>query len=281
MEVDFVNIKKLFSNDKLNKRKLAEFFDKKGFYIVLTLCVVVVIATAVFVTSRNMPSASVETDEKAVSSSKDSKLTLDASSKAVIPNTSAITTKDTSAKLVTDSAKGTTAKEADKSSNTASSDPKVATAPKAVQAPTVATKPIPADPNFTLPVFGQITFDFSKDKLTYSKTLDQWMTHNGVDIASDRGEKVKAVADSVVTDMKKDPRFGVTIILDHQNGYKTVYSNLADEEMVTMNQKLKQGDVIGSVGNSALFESAEAPHLHFEVWKNNLSVDPKLFLPKK
>ena len=51
--------------------------------------------------------------------------------------------------------------------------------------------------------------------------------------------------------------------------------------MVNPNQILKQGDIIGCVGNTALFESAEQSHLHFEVLKDNKPVNPEDYLPKK
>jgi len=138
-----------------------------------------------------------------------------------------------------------------------------------------------SDCKFVLPVMGEISFDYAMDRLVYSKTLEDWRTHSGVDLAADRGTNVKAAADGFISEVKNDPRFGITIIIDHQNGLKTVYSNLASDEVVTPNQKVKQGDVIGAIGNTALFESAEQPHLHFEVLMDNNPVDPKEYLPFK
>jgi murein DD-endopeptidase MepM/ murein hydrolase activator NlpD len=72
----------------------------------------------------------------------------------------------------------------------------------------------------------------------------------------------------------------VTVVIDHKNGLKSVYSNLATDDMVTSNQKIKQGEIIGSIGNTAVFESAEQSHLHFQVLKDNVIVDPTAYLPK-
>lgn len=261
-------MKKLFPENKLTKKGLVEFFDKKGFYIVLILCVVIVGATAVFVTTRNIGSLNSGFEA-------DKLLPEEANGKNVV---------DASSKTVAQSSISTTSN-ADKGTAQGVKDTSVAAAPTSTPSPTSkpspTPKPVTVNPNFVLPVFGEVTFDYAQDKLEYSKTLGDWRSHSGVDIASDRGSQVKAVADGVVTDIKNDPRFGISITVDHQNGYKTVYANLAGEDMVTVNQKVKQGDVIGSVGNTALFESAEAPHLHFEVWKNNTLVDPKAYLPKK
>lgn len=274
-----MNIKELFSKDRLNKKKFAEFFDKKGFYIVLALCIVIVGATAVFVTTRNISSSN-EEDKVVSNTTKDAKTTVDVSSKAVAQSSTG-SSKDTAASSVTQPAKdsqvSTAGKDTAKSSNAAEIVKGNQTAQTSTQN---SAKAAPANPDFANPVFGQVTYDFSKDKLAYSKTLDQWMTHEGIDISSDRGSQVKAVADGVVSDIKNDPRLGVVVVIDHQNGYKTVYGNLAADDMVTVNLKVKKGEVIGSIGNSALYEVAEAPHLHFEVIKNNVSVDPKQYLPK-
>lgn len=267
-----MNIKELFSKDRLNKKKIVEFFDKKGFYIVLVLCILIVGATAVFVTTRNISSGDNKQDKVVSNTAKDAKTTVDVSSKAVVQSSTDSTKKDAAASSTTDQSKDTaktsTAAEVVKDSQTA-------------QAPAKSTaKAAPVNPEFASPVFGQVTYDYSKDKLSYSKTLDQWMTHEGLDIASERGTQVKAVADGIISDIKNDPRFGVLVVIDHQNGYKTMYGNLAADDMVTVNQKIKKGDVIGSIGNTALYEVAEAPHLHFEVFKNSVSVDPKAYLPK-
>jgi len=66
---------------------------------------------------------------------------------------------------------------------------------------------------FVMPVYGEVTFEYAMDRLVYSKTLDEWRAHSGVDLRADRGTPVKVVADGVVTEVKNDPRFGVTVLL--------------------------------------------------------------------
>ncbi|ANW97600.1 peptidase M23 [Thermoclostridium stercorarium subsp. thermolacticum DSM 2910] len=134
-------------------------------------------------------------------------------------------------------------------------------------------------PTFILPVEGKIITDYAMDRLLYSKTLDEWRTHSGIDIEAPRGEAVKAVADGYIKEIKEDPCYGITIVIDHENGYKSIYSNLASANMVSVNQKVKAGDVISSVGNTAIFEIADPPHLHFEMYKDDKLIDPKTVLP--
>lgn len=273
-------MKKLFSENKFNKKGLVEFFDKKGFYIVLVLCVVIVGATAVFVTTRGIGPLSNEDfdgDKIILSEEPEGNTVIDASSKTVAQ--SSIDT-ISAGENKTDAEKADTVVDASKEAKETAAQAKPMATPGKTSA-TPAPKPAETTINFAMPVFGEITFDYAQDNLAYSKTLGDWRTHSGIDLAADRGTQVKAAADGVISEIKNDPRFGISIIIDHQNGLKTVYANLAGDDMVTVNQKVKQGDVIGSVGNTALFESSEAPHLHFEVWKNDKLVDPNAYLPKK
>lgn len=135
-------------------------------------------------------------------------------------------------------------------------------------------------PEFVMPVEGKIIMDYAMDRLLYSKTLDEWRTHQGIDIAAPRGDAVKAAGAGYIKEIKEDPCYGITITIDHENGYKTIYSNLASDSMVSVNQKVKAGDAISSVGNTAIFECMDPPHLHFEVYKNDKLINPKTVLPK-
>lgn len=133
------------------------------------------------------------------------------------------------------------------------------------------------DPTFIKPVEGEIIKEFAKDSLVYSKTLDEWITHYGIDIKADRTTVVKASAPGTVQAIKNDPRYGLTIIVEHVNGFKTVYSNLLSTEFVSEGETVEEGQSLGTVGNSAAFEIADEPHLHFEIIKNEEYLDPTLY----
>lgn len=130
----------------------------------------------------------------------------------------------------------------------------------------------------TLPVTGKIITEFSKDTLIYSKTLNQWCVHKGIDIAADLGTPVKAALSGTVVEIKKDdPILGVVVVIDHGNGIKTLYGNLMSDKLVQKGKKVKKGEIIGGVGNTAPYESEDPPHLHFEIIKNNENIDPQQF----
>ena len=134
------------------------------------------------------------------------------------------------------------------------------------------------DPKFKSPVKGEITTEFAKDKLVYSNTLQEWITHNGVDIKADKTTVVKASAEGTVKSIKNDPRYGLTVVIEHANGYSTVYSNLLTAEFVVQGEKVKQGQTIGTVGTTATFEIADEAHLHFEILKDSKYLDPELYI---
>ena len=131
---------------------------------------------------------------------------------------------------------------------------------------------------FERPVEGDIVRDFAVDSLIFSETLQEWTTHTGVDIKADKTTVVKAAEAGTVKTIKNDPRYGMTVVIEHANGFKTVYSNLLTSEFVVEGEKVEKGQSIGTVGNTAAFEISDEPHLHFEILKDNISVDPNIYL---
>lgn len=134
------------------------------------------------------------------------------------------------------------------------------------------------DPTFVMPVEGEIVKHYGKEQLIYSDTLKEWTTHLGIDVKADKTSIVKASADGVVKSIKNDPRFGLTVVLEHQNGFTTVYSNLLSTEFVVQGETIKAGQTLGTVGNSATFEILDDPHLHFEIIKDGNSIDPEMYI---
>lgn len=137
----------------------------------------------------------------------------------------------------------------------------------------VEPKPV----TFIAPVNGEIMKDFATETLVYSKTLDEWTVHNGIDIKAPKTTVVVASADGRVESIKNDPRYGLTVTISHLDGFKTVYSNLLTAEFVSEGQDVEQGRTIGTVGESASFEIVDEAHLHFEMTKDGIYVNPTLY----
>lgn len=133
---------------------------------------------------------------------------------------------------------------------------------------------------FVKPVEGEIIGEFAKDNLIYSETLKEWITHTGIDIKSDKTSVVKASADGIIKSIINDPRYGLTVVIEHDEGYETIYSNLLTAEFVVEGEEVKAGQTIGTVGNTASFETNMESHLHFELIKDGEYLDPNIYLNK-
>lgn len=132
--------------------------------------------------------------------------------------------------------------------------------------------------SFAKPVDGEIVKEFAKDNLVYSNTLEEWVTHLGIDIKSEKTTVVKSAEAGKVKSIKNDPRYGLTVVIEHDDGYQTVYSNLLTAEFVVEGEKVEKGQTIGTVGNTASFESGDEAHLHFEILKDSIQVDPSIYI---
>jgi len=130
------------------------------------------------------------------------------------------------------------------------------------------------DLKFIAPLKGEIIREFAPDSLVYSETLEEWITHNGVDVKADKTSVVTASADGTIYAIKNDPRYGLTVIIEHDDGYKTIYANLLTAEYVVEGEKVQSGQTIGTVGNSAVFEISDDYHLHFEILKDGDYLNP-------
>ena len=115
---------------------------------------------------------------------------------------------------------------------------------------------------------------FSSGELVKNATTGTWQTHNGADIAAEVGSDVIAVEKGEISSVSNDPLWGVTVVIDHKNGFFTKYCGLGADLAVQQGDSVSRGDIIGTVGQTADIESAEAPHLHIEMTRNGAFVDP-------
>ena len=128
------------------------------------------------------------------------------------------------------------------------------------------------------PVEGEIQTEYAAKKLVYNSTLQEWRTHSGVDIAASAGSSVKAAANGRISAIKSDPRFGLTVVIDHKlNGrsFSTVYCGLAKTAKgITAGSEIKSGAEIGTLGEDIFCEKAQGAHLHFELTEGGAPLDP-------
>lgn len=127
---------------------------------------------------------------------------------------------------------------------------------------------------FIMPLDGEIGMNYATEKLIYSNTLEEWITHNGIDIIGEEAEPIKVIEDGVVESIKMDPRYGNTIIIKHNEMYKSIYSNLSTTDLVYVGKKVEKGEIISGVGKGFGFESKEEPHIHLTILENGEIVNP-------
>ncbi len=128
------------------------------------------------------------------------------------------------------------------------------------------------------PLTGESINAYSVEALAYNETTRDWRVHNGIDIAAETGSKVAAARDGIVSAVYEDKQLGTTVAVEHKDGFTTYYSNLSAEPPVEVGQSLQAGEVLGTVGDSAVEEVALGGHLHFAVSQNGQPIDPNLFL---
>lgn len=134
----------------------------------------------------------------------------------------------------------------------------------------------PALPEFTSPVSGNVVKEHSETVLVYSITMGDYRTHSGIDVETAVGADVRAVADGVIGEVWEDPMWGYCISILHQCDAVSYYKNLTRESLLAVSpgDGVKRGQLIATVGESALMETADEPHLHFELKIAGESVDP-------
>ena len=99
-----------------------------------------------------------------------------------------------------------------------------------------------------------------------------------MDIAAEAGTSVLAASSGTVISVEEDPLMGTTVVIEHDGGYQTTYSNLQAEPSVAEGDTVSAGQIIGTVGDTAAAEAAQGPHLHFSVTCDGEPVDPQSFL---
>ncbi|MBQ9760781.1 MAG: M23 family metallopeptidase [Clostridia bacterium] len=131
-------------------------------------------------------------------------------------------------------------------------------------------------PTLALPTAGKLLKEHSTDVQVFSQTMKDYRVHLGVDIACEASAPVCAAADGTVAQIWEDPMMGWCVAITHAGDCVTVYKNLAKDmaEGLAVGSAVLQGQLIGQVGDSALVEIAEDPHLHMEMTVKGLQVDP-------
>lgn len=237
--------------------------NNKGFYAILSVALVAVIASTVVITYTSEKIKVKKTPTSEISLSDTPIVSENANTpKDDVPDTrdSAESTKETTEKHTKNSLESTSEK-VQKTTNETTAE----TTKKSVSC--------------ALPVGTQILKDYSNGVPVKSKTMNDWRLHNGVDFSGELGDEVHAVSDGKVTGVSEDSMWGKIVEIDHGDGMKAKYCGF-DEVNVKENDTVKKDQVIGTLGNIPI-ESADNTHLHLEITLNGKITDPISALGKE
>lgn len=260
-------------NSRFEETKREKFINKikeKRFYIVLLCCIMAVSATYFVVNSFVKPS---EPQRLQSNTLKVSPTPLPDLTKNFPRETPQVSLKPSAAPK-------------EKTNSVSSKNTPVPTASAKPAAVSEANAPVEVEYKMreksalSYPVSGEIITPHATESLIYSKTLGDWRSHTGIDIKAQAGTEVAAADDGVIADIYTDDFMGIVIVIDHQNGRKTLYANLSNSNLVQNGQEIRRGDIISAIGDTAVAESGDESHLHFEAYEDGAAIDPLTVLQK-
>ncbi len=127
---------------------------------------------------------------------------------------------------------------------------------------------------FAWPCEGKVVSFFGWRTEEDSKVMS---LHQGIDIAAEEGLGVSASAHGIITSVRYSDSYGLMIEIEHGQGFSSIYAHLGSAS-VEKGQKVEKGEIVGTIGESG---RATAPHLHFEIRKDGVEIDPLTLLPPK
>ena len=120
----------------------------------------------------------------------------------------------------------------------------------------------------------EVLREYSADMPSYSKTLDVWEIHKGLDIAAKDGDKIRSILDGTVKSVYSDERYGTSIELSYADNITVIYSGIKENVSLEKGDTFKEGDCIGYVGNTTNVENEDGTHVHVEAYKNDKAINP-------
>ena len=127
------------------------------------------------------------------------------------------------------------------------------------------------------PVSGDILTEYSWGELVKTSG-GVWRTHDGIDIAAESGDSVKAMTSGTVSDIYSDPLWGNCVVIDHGDTVVGYYCGLAPDIKFAVGDSVSAGAAIGTVGNTADIESDMDSHLHFALKYEGVWIDPVSYI---
>jgi|GEM_PF-1018640 len=232
--------------EKFQRNNIKSFFKRQGFYVILFLCVAAVGITALIVagnqTKEELAVEPADNESIAVENTEDETLNEAIMNMMAYPPLK----------------------------------PKEST--EEVTVPEISVvKKSGAKLSLARPMEGVILNEFSGEIVVFNQSLNQWASHNAIDIEAKEGDSVLAAKAGEVIDVYEDALCGGVVVIAHGKDMKSVYKNIIPDPDLSPEDKVDEGSVIGTIGKPGLKEDYLGPHLHFEFYINNLAVDPQKY----
>lgn len=234
--------------------------NKNPFYLVLAICITA-LSLAGFITLRNAMQLRSPVDDTPENQTSEYNYSHTTSIPSISDLATSQNSSQNSANTIQGNSSGVTSSKVEENDGIQVLNPEKVTQPSLEK--------------YILPLQGNILVEYSPDTLVFSKTMNDWRTHAGIDIAGNVGTKVQAANAGKVEKIFEDAMMGWTVEIKHSDGVTTRYCNLSPEINVKLNQTVKLGATIGGIGESAIAESAIQSHLHFEAIKDEKPINPK------
>ncbi len=129
-----------------------------------------------------------------------------------------------------------------------------------------------------MPCNGKVIAPCSLEELVYCSAMEDWRTHNGMDIAAAEGDPVMAAEAGRISRVYEDDFLGVVVEVEHKDGIVSRYGNLQSIDFISVGTEVGKGDIIGGVGTPGALEAGTEPHLHFEVQCNGEYRNPQEYM---
>ena len=146
--------------------------------------------------------------------------------------------------------------------------------------PITTTTEAPISVYYSFPLGNKVAREYSKGEIVKNKTTDDWRTHNGIDINGAKGDQVNSICNGTVTELEHSEIWGTIVTINHGNGFTAKYYGLQKDGVAQPGEEIKANSKIGVLGEIPI-ESADGIHLHFELYKDGVTVSPSDYLGKR
>jgi len=134
--------------------------------------------------------------------------------------------------------------------------------------------PFTVNDRMVWPVTGEIAMDFSPNVMAFDPTFAGFRTNDDIRITAQEGTPVRAGADGRVTAIGHSVNYGHYVMLDHGNGWMARYGQLMEAAMVSVGEVVRAGQVIGGIGQPAVFGTMLGTHFNFRITQDGVAVNP-------